>query len=132
MKKILIALLVLIMCLSFYACGKKDSNSSFSSLEELVSDPEFQQIFSDNEDENFKITVSASDNTTLLFEVNAKKTYDEADLDFFRNLTTEEISDKFGLADLQKILKKYGFGDITVEYKMYNGDGALITERTIE
>lgn len=123
------------MCLSFFACGKEDSKSSkaaFFSLEELVSDPDFQKIFSDSEDENFKISVSASSSNVLLFEVNAKKTYNEEDLDFFRNLTTEEISDKFGLANLQKILKNYGFGNVTLEYKMYNGDGALITERNID
>ena len=134
MKKILIALLVLTMCLSFFACGKKDSKSDdkpFFSLEELVSDPEFQQIFADSEDEYFKTTVSAS-GTVLLYRVDAKKTYEGEDLDFFRNLTTEEISDKFGLEGLRKTLKAYGFGDVSIEYKMYNGDGALITERTLD
>ena len=132
MKKILIALLILAMCLSFFACGKKNSDEAVFSLEELLSDPEFQQIFEDNEDENFKTSVSAKDDTTMVFRVDAKKTYEGEDLDFFRDLSTEEISDKFSLKDLQKILKGYGFGKVKIEYKMYNGDGALITERTIE
>ena len=135
MKKILIPLLVLTMCFSFVACGKEDSKTTakaYFSLEELLGDPEFQKLFSDNEDENFKTSVSAGGSDVMVFRVDAKKTYtDESDLDFFRNLTTEEISDKFGLAELQKLLKRYGFGNVTIEYKMYNGDGTLITERTL-
>ena len=135
MKKILIALLVLTMCLTFFACGKKDSNSTetaFFSLEELVNDPEFQQVFADEEDEVFTYAVSASDDTTLVFEATAKKTYDEADQEFFRNLSTEEIVDKFALKDLQKLLKRYGFGNVTIDCKIINGDGTVMTERTLE
>ena len=135
MKKILIALLVLTTCLSFFACGMKDPNSTdttYFSLEELVSDPEFQKIISDDENEVFKYSVSTNGSNVLVYNANAKKTYEGDDLEFFRNLTTEEISDKFGLADLQKLLKRYGFGDVAVEVKMYNGDGTLITERTLD
>ena len=131
MKKILSLLLVLTMCLGFFACGKKEDKSAVFSLEEMVSDPEFQQIFSDSEDEVFKYSVSASSSDVLLYEATAKKTYDEADLEFFRSKTDEEISDKLGLADLQKTLKMYGFGKVTIDFKMYNGDGTLITERTL-
>ena len=135
MKKILIALLVLTMCLVFCACGKEDSKSdekTYLSLKELADDPEFQQIFADEEDEVFTYAVSANDDTTLVYEAIAKKTYEGDDLEFFRNLSTEEISDKFALDDLRKMLKQYGFGDVTIVCKMYNGDGALITERTID
>ena len=135
MKKILIALLVLAMSFSFVACGKKDAQSTdttYFSVEELVNDPEFQKIISDNEDEVFNYSVSSGDSNVLVYEVSAKKTYEEADLDFFRNLTTEEILDKFALADLQKLLKRYGFGNVAVEVKMFNGDGTLITDRTLD
>ena len=135
MKKILITLLVLNMCLALFACGKKESNSddkTYFSLKELVSDPEFQQIFADEEDEVFTYAVSANDDTTLVYEATAKKTYEGDDLEFFRNLSTEEISDKFALDDLRKLLKQYGFGDVTVVCRIINGDGTVITERTIE
>ena len=135
MKKILITLLVLTMCLALFACGKKESNSddkTYFSLKELVSDPEFQQIFADEEDEVFTYAVSANDDTTLVYEATAKKTYEGDDLEFFRNLSTEEISDKFALDDLRKLLKQYGFGDVTVVCRIINGDGTVITERTIE
>ena len=135
MKKTLIALLVLTMCLTLFACGKNDSKSeekSFASLQELVNDPEFQQIFTDEEDDVFTYAVSASDDSTLVFEATAKKTYSGDDLEFFRNLSTEEIMDKFALDDLQKLLKGYGFGDVTMNCKIINGDGTLITERTLE
>ena len=133
MKKILIALLVLTMCLSFFACGKKESDDeAFFSLEELVSDSEFQEIFAEEEDEVFTYAVSASDDTTLVYEATAKKTYEGDDLEFFRDLSTEEIMEKFALADLQKLLKRYGFGDVTVVCRIINGDGELITERTLE
>ena len=135
MKKILIALLALIMCFSLFACGKSDSTktseTAYFSLEELVSDPEFQKIFTDNEDEVFKYSVSANGDV-FVFRADAKKTYEGEDLEFFRNLSNEEISDKFGLVDLQKTLKGYGFGNVTIDCQMYNGDGTLITERTIE
>ena len=135
MKKILIVLLALTMCFSFFACGSQDSESSdkgYLSLEELVSDPEFQQIFTDMEDDMFTYSVSASDENTFVFEANAKKTYKGDDLDFLTNLTTEEIAEKFDLAGLKDTLKGYGFGDATVVCKINNGDGSLITERTIE
>ena len=135
MKKILIVLLALTMCFSFFACGSQDSESSdkgYLSLEELVSDPEFQQIFTDMEDDMFTYSVSASDENTFVFEANAKKTYKGDDLDFLTNLTTEEIAEKFDLAGLKDTLKDYGFGDVTVVCKINNGDGSLITERTIE
>ena len=134
MKKILIALLALTLCFSLFACGKdnaKFNDKTYFSLEELVSDPEFQKIFTDSEDEVFTYNVSASGDV-FVFEAHAKKSYEGDDLEFFRNLSTEEISDKFGLADLQKTFKAYGFGNVTIDCKMFNGDGALITERTIE
>ena len=50
MKKIIIALLVLTVCLSLFACGSKEetkatgsTTATFFSLEELVNDPEFQK-----------------------------------------------------------------------------------------
>ncbi|MBR4579974.1 MAG: hypothetical protein IKO32_01935 [Lachnospiraceae bacterium] len=64
-----------------------------------------------------------------MYEAHAKKTYD--DVEYLSNLTTEEISDKFALDELWKLLKKFGFGDVTIDVKMYNGDGTLITERTV-
>ena len=126
------------MCLALAACGKKDSEETqaetqaetYLSLEELLADPEFQQILADNEDEYFSTSVSAIDSSTMLFRVDAKKTYEGDDLEFYHNLTAEEISDKFGLEDLQKMFKTYGLGDVTIEYKMYNGDGALMNEQT--
>lgn len=132
MRRILIALLVLAMCFSFFACSKKDTTPSdfkFASLEELVNDPEFQQIFTDSEDEMFTYSVSASGNV-FVYEAHAKKTYE--DVEYLRNLTTKEISDKFALADLQKLLKRYGFSDVTINVQIYNGDGTLITERTLD
>ena len=137
MKKILIALLALAMCFSLSACGKDASkptgstDATYFSLEELVNDSEFQQIFTDSEDEVFTYNVSASGDV-FVYEAHAKKMYEGEDLEFFRNLSTEEISDKFGLGDLQKLLKGYGFGNVTIKCKVFNGDGALITERTIE
>ena len=122
------------MALSLFACGSsstKSSETAYFSLEELVNDPEFQQIFTDSEDEVFSYKVSA-EGDVFVYEAHAKKTYEGDDLEFFKNLSTEEISDKFGLADLQKLLKGYGFGNVTIKCKMFNGDGALITERTIE
>ena len=133
-EKILIAFLVLVLSLSFVACGNKGTKTdekSFNSLQELANDPEFQQIFEDGSDENFKVSVSADSDTVLLFKVTATKTYNEEDVEYLSSRSTEEISEKFALADLQKTLKMYGFGDVTIDYKMYNGDGTLITERTI-
>ena len=139
MKKFLIALLVLIMCFSFFACGSEGSGSNeeseateepILSLQELVSEPEFQQIFADEEDDVFTYAVSASDDSTFVYEVTAKKTYD--DPEFFENLSTEEIMDKFSLDDLQKLLKRYGFGDVTIVCRIINGDGTVMTERTLE
>lgn len=129
MKKILIALLALTMCLSFCACGSeetKDTKSSTSSkeavfsLKELVSDPEFQEAIREGDTENFKSSVSAPSDTVLVYRVDAQKTYPEEDLDFFRDMPTDEISDKFDLEGLKKLLKGYGFGEITIEYKMAN------------
>ena len=98
-----------------------------------MNDPEFQQIFTDEEDEVFTYAVSASDETnTFVFEATAKKTYEGDELDFFSNLSTEEISDKFALEDLEKMLERYGFGDVNMKCRIVNGDGTLITERTIE
>ena len=129
MKKILIALLVLAMSLTFFACGKgSNSGEGIFSLEEMVTDTEFQQIFADSEDDMFTYAVSATSSNVLLYEAHAKKTYD--DVEFLQNLTDEEISDKFSFEGLQKILKMYGFGKVTVEFKMFNGDDTLITERT--
>ena len=125
---------MLALSLSFVACSKKETKTedkAFFSLEELVSDPEFQQIFKDSGDENFQVAVSASSDTVLVFDVTATKTYNEADVEYLSSRSTEEISEKFALADLQKTLKMYGFGNVTIEYQMYNGDGTLITERTI-
>ncbi|MBR0413685.1 MAG: hypothetical protein IJI67_01275 [Clostridia bacterium] len=133
MKKTLIAVLVLALCLSFFACSKNDSKSeskSYFSLEELVNDPEFQKAISDSDDDVFKTSVSADSDKVLVFRVDVQKTYDAADVEFLQSKTDDEISEKFALADLQKFLKSYGFGDVTIEFKMYNGDGALITERT--
>lgn len=129
------------MCLSICACGQeetkssttsKSSSSAVFSLKELVSDPEFQEAIREGDTENFKSSVSADSDTVLVYRVDAQKTYLEEDLDFFRYMSTEEISEKFDLEGLKKLLKNYGFGDITIEYKMYNGDGKLITERTIK
>ena len=139
MKKILIALLAVIVCLSFCACGsqsssKPTSEKSYLSLQELVSDPGFQEAIAADESENdmFKTSVSASSDSVLVYEATAKKTYDKEDVDYLSNRTSEDISDKFGLAELQKLLKQYGFGNVTIDFKMYNGDGTLITERTYE
>ena len=135
MKKILIALLALTMCLSFFACGGKTNNATSSeaqtmfSLEELVNDPEFQEAFNENENDMFTYSVSASSDSVLVYEAHCKKTYDDAE--FLRNLTLEEISDKFDLAGLQKLLKRYGFGKITIDVKIYNGDGELLNEKTL-
>lgn len=117
------------MCLSFCACGSeetKDTKSSTSSkeavfsLKELVSDPEFQEAIREGDTENFKSSVSAPSDTVLVYRVDAQKTYPEEDLDFFRDMPTDEISDKFDLEGLKKLLKGYGFGEITIEYKMAN------------
>ena len=123
-------LLVLAMRFSAAACGKKNSEPILS-LEEMVNDPEFQKIYEDSEDEYFKVTVSA-EGTVMTFRVDAKKTYAGEDLDFYRKLTADDISDKFGLADMQKLLKRRGFGDVVIEYKMYNGDGVLMNEKTFQ
>ena len=133
MKKILIALLVLSMSLTFIACGKKDSETSespFLSLEELLNDAEFLKIIADSENEMFTFSASYGGDNVMVYEAHTKKTYD--DVEYLQNLTTEEISDKFGLAELRKLLKRYGFGNVTIVVKMYNGDGTLITERTVE
>ena len=95
-----------------------------------MNDPEFQKAISDSDDDVFKTSVSADSDKVLVFRVDVQKTYDAADVEFLQSKTDDEISEKFALADLQKFLKSYGFGDVTIEFKMYNGDGALITERT--
>lgn len=141
MKKVIIALLVLTVCFSLFACGNEESKSAeateavestesaFFSLEELVNDPEFQKIYTQDDDENFRFSVSASGNV-FTFRMDVKKTYD--DYEYLQNLTDKEISDKFGFVELQKLFKGYNFGDVTIDFKLYNGDGTLITERTFD
>ena len=74
----------------------------------------------------FNYSTDLKSGSTHVVKAHAKETYD--DVTFITNLTTEEIAKKFGLRTLQKNLLRVGFGEVPIEFTIYNGDGTQITK----